>query len=81
MNEMFDYFVYTFLITITLFIFGITIIKHKNYGQYVRKLGPATHYKKQGTPIFGGVIIVVGALIGFLFSQKDVNNKNYLCGI
>ena len=78
MNEMFDYFVYTFLITITLFIFGITIIKHKNYGQYVRKLGPATHYKKQGTPIFGGVIIVVGALIGFLFSQKDVNNKNYL---
>lgn len=78
LNEMINYLIYTFLVTIILFIFGITVIKHRNYGQFVRELGPKSHFKKQGTPIFGGVIIVVGAILGFLLSQVNNTNKDYL---
>lgn len=80
MNDYLRYFVYTFLFTITLFIFGITLIKKRKYGQYVRKLGPKSHFGKEGTPIFGGIIIVLGALFGFVFycSENDIFQFRYL---
>lgn len=80
MNDYLRYFVYTFLFTITLFIFGITLIKKRKYGQYVRKLGPKSHFGKEGTPIFGGIIIVLGALFGFVFycSENDIFDFRYL---
>lgn len=80
MNNYLRYFVYTFLFTIALFIFGITLIKKRKYGQYVRKLGPKSHFGKEGTPIFGGIIIVLGALFGFVFycSENDIFQFRYL---
>lgn len=80
MNDYLRYFVYTFLFTIALFIFGITLIKKRKYGQYVRKLGPKSHFGKEGTPIFGGIIIVLGALFGFVFycSENDIFDFRYL---
>lgn len=80
MNDYLRYFVYTFLFTIALFIFGITLIKKRKYGQYVRKLGPKSHFVKEGTPIFGGIMIVLGALFGFVFycSENDILDFRYL---
>lgn len=81
MNNLFEYFIYSFLITISLFIFGITFIRSKNYGQYVRKLGPQSHFKKQGTPIFGGVVMVIGAILGFIyfsFNEKTFDIRYFI---
>ena len=74
----FEYFIYSFLLTIFLFIFGITFIRHRNYGQYVRKLGPESHFKKQGTPIFGGLIIIIGAILTYIiYVKKELINIKY----
>ena len=74
----FEYFIYSFLVTFFLFVFGITFIKRKNYGQYVRKLGPESHFKKQGTPIFGGLIIIIGAILTYLlYVKKEMINVRY----
>lgn len=78
MSNLIEFFCYSFLITISLFIFGITIIRGKKYGQYVRKLGPQSHFKKQGTPIFGGVIIVIGAILGFIPYFLSVNEFDFI---
>lgn len=40
----------------------------KQYGQSIRELGPESHFKKKGTPTFGGVFIIGSLLIAYLFS-------------
>ncbi len=55
---------------------GIKKIKLFKFTQSIREEGPKTHFKKEGTPTMGGLIIVpIGLLIGLLFSWNY--DKNY----
>ena len=36
----------------------IRYLSHLKIGETIRKVGPRSHYKKQGTPTMGGVLII-----------------------
>ena len=38
----------------------------RQFGQFIRKDGPASHHTKRGTPTMGGVVIIVAAVVGWL---------------
>ena len=44
----------------------IEFLKRNELGQPIREDGPAGHVVKQGTPVMGGLLILLGALIPFL---------------
>ena len=50
----------------------IAFIRKKEFGQVVRSDGPEAHYKKRGTPTFGGVFIFA-SLSGALFLCGNFN--------
>jgi phospho-N-acetylmuramoyl-pentapeptide-transferase len=43
----------------------IAFLRRKEFGQYPREDGPQGHLAKQGTPIMGGILIIVAAAIAF----------------
>lgn len=49
----------SFLATVIISIFVIPILKKLKVGQIERDDGPQSHYKKQGTPTMGGIIIAL----------------------
>lgn len=49
----------SFIATIVLGIIVVPILKKKNIGQVVREDGPKSHLQKNGTPIMGGVVIIL----------------------
>ncbi|MEX2211435.1 MAG: phospho-N-acetylmuramoyl-pentapeptide-transferase [Gaiellaceae bacterium] len=44
----------------------IAFLRGKELGQYIREEGPAGHAHKAGTPVGGGVLIVLAATLAFL---------------
>jgi phospho-N-acetylmuramoyl-pentapeptide-transferase len=44
----------------------IEFLRARELGQHIREEGPADHLKKQGTPVMGGVLILIAASIAFL---------------
>lgn len=49
----------------------IPVLKKKQFGQYIRELGPESHKAKQGTPTMGGVAIYSAVIItALLFSRS-----------
>ncbi len=44
----------------------IAFLRRKELGQYIREEGPARHAVKAGTPVGGGVLILVSASLAFL---------------
>ena len=44
----------------------IKLFRQKAIGQHIREDGPQAHFVKKGTPTMGGVVILVGALAGYL---------------
>ena len=44
----------------------IAFLRRNELGQPIREEGPAGHVVKQGTPVMGGLLIVIGATIPFL---------------
>jgi phospho-N-acetylmuramoyl-pentapeptide-transferase len=44
----------------------IDFLRRKEVGQFIREEGPAGHIVKQGTPVMGGVLIVLSASLAFL---------------
>lgn len=48
-----------FILTVVLGIFVIPILKKHKIGQIVRNDGPESHLKKNGTPIMGGIIMII----------------------
>jgi phospho-N-acetylmuramoyl-pentapeptide-transferase len=44
----------------------IEFLRRREVGQFIRAEGPAGHVVKQGTPVMGGVLIVLAASLGFL---------------
>lgn len=54
----------SFIATVIISIFIIPILKRLKVGQIERDDGPESHFKKQGTPTMGGIIIALGIIIG-----------------
>jgi len=44
----------------------IDFLRRHDVGQHIREEGPAGHVVKQGTPVMGGVLFLVAAVIAFL---------------
>jgi phospho-N-acetylmuramoyl-pentapeptide-transferase len=44
--------------------------RSREIGQQIRADGPASHAVKAGTPTMGGVLIVLGALVGYLLGHQ-----------
>ena len=44
----------------------IEFLRARELGQYIREEGPADHVTKQGTPVMGGVLILLSSAIAFL---------------
>jgi phospho-N-acetylmuramoyl-pentapeptide-transferase len=44
----------------------IEFLRRRELGQFIREEGPAGHVAKQGTPVMGGVLIVLAAALAFL---------------
>ena len=61
-----------FLITFLLGFIFIPYLKKLHFGQTILEIGPAWHKDKQGTPIMGGIMFIVGTLVsviaGFLIA-------------
>ena len=49
----------------------IPVLRRLKFGQTVRDDGPATHFKKTGTPTIGGIIFLIPILILSVFFAKD----------
>lgn len=48
----------------------IPILRRLKFGQTIRSEGPASHYKKEGTPTMGGILFIIAASLtslGFYF--------------
>src|SRR5829696_9552416 len=48
----------------------IAFLRRKEYGQHIREEGPQHHITKQGTPVMGGVLIMIATSVGFLAMSK-----------
>ena len=44
----------------------IAFLRRNEFGQQIREEGPRHHVVKQGTPVMGGLLIVLAALVAFL---------------
>lgn len=50
---------FIFLLTVIIGYFGIRLLRREHIGQDVREEGPKSHYKKSGTPTFGGLFFLI----------------------
>ncbi len=48
----------------------IAFLRRKEYGQHIREEGPQHHVTKQGTPVMGGVLVMIAMSVGFLAMSK-----------
>lgn len=44
----------------------IKLFKRLKWGQFIRDDGPQSHHSKRGTPTMGGIVIILGAVLGYL---------------
>ncbi|MBN2176201.1 MAG: phospho-N-acetylmuramoyl-pentapeptide-transferase [Demequinaceae bacterium] len=60
-------------IALTLSLFGtplfIRYLTERQYGQFIRHDGPASHHVKRGTPTMGGVVLILATILGWLGSS------------
>jgi phospho-N-acetylmuramoyl-pentapeptide-transferase len=52
----------------------IRLFRFFGWGQFIRDDGPQSHHAKRGTPTMGGIVLIVGAVVGYfvghlVFSQ------------
>ena len=47
----------------------IWLFKRVGWGQFIRDDGPQSHHTKRGTPTMGGIVIIVGAVLGYFFGH------------
>ena len=59
----------------------IRILYRFKFGQEVRDDGPEGHKTKQGTPTMGGIIIIIGAIIGYFASHLVLMTRPTASGL
>jgi phospho-N-acetylmuramoyl-pentapeptide-transferase len=47
----------------------IRLFQRLEWGQFIRDDGPQSHHTKRGTPTMGGIIIILGAVFGYLIGH------------
>jgi phospho-N-acetylmuramoyl-pentapeptide-transferase len=55
--------------------------RRRGWGQLIREEGPKAHYEKRGTPTMGGIVILLGAVLGYLvahFGRADFTDSGLL---
>ena len=71
--------VFSFTIIILLMPSWINIqLKLFPKGQPIRNDGPKTHLSKEGTPTFGGVLIIFSIILNTIFWSSDFSKFNYI---
>jgi phospho-N-acetylmuramoyl-pentapeptide-transferase len=48
---------------------AIKLFRRRGWGQVIREEGPKAHYEKRGTPTMGGLVILCGAVLGYLLGH------------
>jgi phospho-N-acetylmuramoyl-pentapeptide-transferase len=48
---------------------AVRAFRRRGWGQLIREEGPKAHYEKRGTPTMGGVVILIGAVVGYVFGH------------
>ena len=61
----------SFIATVVLGAIVVPILKKKKIGQVVREEGPQSHLQKNGTPIMGGIVIILVVTAILAFFVKD----------
>lgn len=61
----------SFVAAVILGFIVVPILKKKKIGQVVREDGPKSHLQKNGTPIMGGIIIILVVLVILAFFVKN----------
>lgn len=60
-------------IALILALFGTPLLirwlRTRGWGQFIREDGPSAHFVKEGTPTMGGLVIIVGAVVGYLVAH------------
>ena len=72
----YEMFILGLISSLFIYILLIPILKGRNITQTVRSEGPTSHYTKNGTPIFGGVIFVFCTFVLFVFYSKLYHYTN-----
>ena len=64
----------SFVATVILGLIVVPILKKKKIGQVVREEGPKSHLQKNGTPIMGGVVmlVVINAILAFFVKDNPI---------
>ena len=47
----------------------IPLMKHRQFGQFIREEGPQAHLSKAGTPTMGGIAFIVGITVAMVVSM------------
>lgn len=72
MNTQTLYLIIAFVATLIVGIITVPILKKFKIGQIVREDGPKSHLKKQGTPIMGGIMMIIVLVVILAFNAiKD----------
>lgn len=60
----------------------IRYLTKRQFGQFIRQDGPASHHTKRGTPTMGGVVILVASVVGWglgsLITERTPNVSSVL---
>ena len=54
---------------------AIKQIRQRGWGQLIREEGPKAHYEKRGTPTMGGLVILAGTILGYLFGHLGLSGS------
>src|SRR5699024_6736325 len=64
-----------FLICVLLSPLFIPFLRRLKFGQSIREEGPQSHFKKNGTPTMGGIMIVISSVITSLIMVSKVSDS------
>jgi len=83
--------VLSFVITSVLGIWMIPYLRKLKYGQSIKEIGPVWHKSKQGTPVMGGLMFIIGILVAvivvlifakdFKFQMSDNERSRLIYGM
>ena len=59
----------------------IRLFRRLGWGQFIRDDGPQTHHAKRGTPTMGGIVLILGAGLGYVVGHLVINAPWTLAGV
>jgi phospho-N-acetylmuramoyl-pentapeptide-transferase len=59
----------------------IRLFTRLGWGQFIRDDGPQSHHTKRGTPTMGGIVIILGAVVGYALGHLVEQDSPTLSGL